>query len=365
MRLGAHMSVAGGVHTAFARGEQVGATALQIFVKNANQWSAKPIGGEEIRRFFEERKRTGIDRIVAHDSYLINLASPDAALREKSIAALVDELERSAALELDGLVAHPGAHLGEGEDVGLARIAASLDEACSRTRGFKGLVLLECTAGSGTHLGSRFEHLARIRAGVREPERVGYCVDTCHAFAAGYEMRTSPGVRETLDAFDSICGIARLGAIHANDSLMPFASRRDRHAHIGEGEIGLAGFAALLRDPRVADVPILLETPKGEDLREDARNLDVLRALAEGKTPFRGAPPDTDEWRAGLLGAAPRRRPAAATKPAAKGPAAKRSAGEKPAAGKPAAKSARPASAAAPKKKPSAARKPSAKSRKR
>lgn len=301
MLLGAHMSVAGGVSTAFARAEKVGCTALQIFVKNANQWAAKPIGEEEIRRFAAERRRTGIERVVAHDSYLINLGSPDTDLWKRSIDALVDELERCESLALDGLVAHPGAHMGTGEDAGLARISSALDAVHARTKGFRALLLLEATAGSGTHLGASFEHLRRIRDGVREPERVAYCIDTCHVFAAGYEMRTPEGVRDTLDRFDSVCGLEFLRAIHLNDSLTPFASRRDRHAHIGEGAIGRAGFEALVREPRVQRIPMVLETPKGEDLREDARNLDVLRGLAEGRAPRLGDALDTPEWNAGLL----------------------------------------------------------------
>jgi deoxyribonuclease-4 len=301
MFIGAHMSVAGGVHTAFARAEAVGCTALQIFVKNASQWTAKPLEDEHVRLFGEERKRTGIDRVIAHDSYLINLGSPDGELWEKSVAALVDELERCEALTLDGLVAHPGSHVGTGGDAGLARIAEGLDEVFRRTRGGRCPVLLETTAGQGTNLGHRFEHLARIRGLVAEPERVGWCLDTCHVFAAGYDLRSAAAVAETLDRFDETCGIGRLGAIHLNDSLKPFASRRDRHAHIGEGEIGRDGFAALLRDPRLADVPMVLETPKGEGLEEDARNLEILRALAEGKTPDRRPDLRTLEWRKATL----------------------------------------------------------------
>ncbi len=301
MLIGAHMSVAGGVHTAFARAEVVDCTALQIFVKNASQWAAKPLSDEIVRLFADERARTGIDRIVAHNSYLINLGSPDEALWEKSIAALVDELERCEALDLGGLVAHPGSHVGTGEDAGLARIARGLDEAFRRTKGGRCPVLLETTAGQGTNLGYRFEHLARIRDASSNPERIGWCLDTCHVFAAGYELRTAEGVAATFDRFDEVCGIDRLGAIHLNDSLKPFESRRDRHAHIGEGEIGRDGFAALVRDPRLAGVPMVLETPKGETMKEDARNLDLLRALAAGENPKRRPGLRTDEWRKGTL----------------------------------------------------------------
>ena len=287
MLLGAHMSVAGGVHTAFARAEVVGCTALQIFVKNASQWVGKPLSEEHIRAFGEERVRTGIDRVVAHNSYLINLASPDDALWNRSIEALVNELERCETLALHGLVAHPGSHVGSGEEPGLTRIARGLDEVFRRTRGGRCPVLLETTAGQGTNLGWQFEHLARIRDQVGEPERIGWCLDTCHVFSAGYDLRTESAVRETLDRFDEICGIRDLGAVHLNDSLKPFGGRRDRHAHLGEGEIGRTGFAAFVRDARLADVPLLLETPKGEQMKEDARNLDLVRAFVAGDDPPR------------------------------------------------------------------------------
>jgi len=306
MKVGAHMSVAGGVHLAFARAESIGCTALQIFVKNANQWNAKPLPEEEVRLFAAERKRTGILSVVAHDSYLINLGTPAPALWRLSIRAMTDELERCEALALDGLVAHPGSHVGTGEAKGLKRIAQGLDAVLGKTRGFRVPVLLETTAGQGSNLGWRFEQLARIRDLVKEPERVGFCLDTCHVFAAGYDLRTAATVRAMLDEFDSVCGLAHLRAMHLNDSLKPFGSHRDRHAHIGEGEIGRDGFAALLVDPRLRDVPMVLETPKGDDLKEDARNLELLRALAAGKTPARKRAPATDAWRRGTLRGAAR-----------------------------------------------------------
>lgn len=301
MRIGAHMSAAGGVSHAFARGESVGCTAMQIFVKNANQWAAKPIPAEEMRRFAEERARTGITPVVAHASYLINLGSPKDDFWNRSIDALVDELERSESLALDGLVLHPGSHVGEGEAKGIRRIARGISETLRRTRGFRCRVLLETTAGAGSNLGWRFEQLAAIRDRLRAPERAGTCLDTCHVFAAGYDLRTAAAARATIDEFDAVCGAATLGAIHLNDSLKPFASRRDRHAHLGEGEIGREGFGALLRDPRLRHAPFLLETPKGDDLREDARNLELARALAAGEEPPRRRALATDKWREGTL----------------------------------------------------------------
>ena len=227
MQLGAHMSAAGGVSNAFARAESVDSTALQIFVKNANQWKAKPIPAEEIAAFAAERRRTGIQPVIAHASYLINLASPETELFDRSVDALVDELERCEALELDGLVMHPGSHVGQGEKKGLARVAKGVNAVFRRTKGFRVKLLLETTAGQGTNLGARFEHLAVIREAVKEPERVGWCVDTCHIFAAGYDLRTSDAVAATMDEFERTLGFAALGAVHLNDSLKPFDSRRD------------------------------------------------------------------------------------------------------------------------------------------
>ncbi|HET9886693.1 MAG TPA: deoxyribonuclease IV [bacterium] len=301
MRLGAHMSIAGGVHRAFARGESVGCTALQIFVKNANRWVGKPISAEDIAQFSAERKRSGIEAVIAHNSYLINLATQDEMLWRRSIDALQDELERCEALGLEALVIHPGAHMGSGLEVGIARVAQGLDATMARLPGARCRILLESTAGMGTTLGSRFEQLHAIHERVRQPERIGMCLDTAHVFVAGYDIRTAQGVRDTLDQFDAICGGENLRAIHLNDSRAPFASARDRHAHIGQGEIGLAAFAALLSDPRLQNVPMVLETPKGEDLREDLRNLETLRALAAGKTPAARPPLRTPEWKKGML----------------------------------------------------------------
>jgi deoxyribonuclease-4 len=228
-------------------------------------------------------------------------------LRRRSIRATIDELERCEALALGGLVIHPGSHVGAGEAKGLERVAASLDAVFGDTAGFRVPVLLETTAGQGTNLGWRFEHLARIRELCAEPERVGFCLDTCHVFAAGYDLRTAADVAATLDELDEVCGLGHLRAVHLNDSLKPLGSRRDRHAHIGEGHIGRPGFAALLTDRRLASVPMVLETPKGEELREDARNLELLRALAAGTSPARKRAMPTDAWRRGTLAARERR----------------------------------------------------------
>jgi deoxyribonuclease-4 len=274
------MSIAGGVERAVERARSVEATALQIFLKNSNQWRGRPIDEAEAGRFRAAVAEAGFAPPVAHGSYLINLGSPDAGLAERSVEALVDELERAAQLGVVGVVLHPGAHMGEGEETGLARVADRLNRAIERTAGNRAMVYLETTAGQGSTLGWRFGHLAELLARAADPARVGICLDTCHVFAAGYGLRSAREVRATLAEFDRVVGLHRLRLIHVNDSKGAQGSRRDRHAHIGQGEIGEAGFAALLRDERLRVVPMILETPKGDDLAEDRMNLATLRRLA-------------------------------------------------------------------------------------
>lgn len=281
-RFGAHMSAAGGLHNAFAEGVRVGCDCLQVFVKNQRQWTAKPLTDEQIRLYREAERATGLSPVVAHASYLLNLASPDETNRRKSIAALIDELERCEALGVSGLVVHPGAHLGEGEDAGLARIGRSLDEVHAATAGFASQVLLETTAGQGTTLGHELVHLERIIAGTREPQRLGVCLDTCHLFAAGYDLRKTDACGALVDELERRVGLARIRCIHTNDSKGKCGSRLDRHEHIGKGKIGRAGFANLLNDARLQLVPRMLETPKGVDGRGadyDQLNLARLRKL--------------------------------------------------------------------------------------
>lgn len=278
--MGAHMSIAGGTPKAIERALAVGSTAVQIFLKNNNQWKGKEISAEEAAAFRAGMEASGMAPAVAHASYLINLGSPNPELREKSIAAMVDELERAALLGVPGVVVHPGAHMGEGEQKGLATIAGSLNEIIARTAGNPAQVYLETTAGQGSSLGHRFEHLAEIIELTEVSERLAVCLDTCHVFAAGYDIRTAEGVAAMLAEFDRVVGLTRLKALHINDSKKPFASRLDRHEHIGQGMIGEAAFAALLKDPRLRTIPFLLETEKGPDLAEDRMNLDTLRRLA-------------------------------------------------------------------------------------
>lgn len=281
MRFGAHMSIAGGVDRAVDRAAQVNCDALQIFTKNSNQWQAKPIPTEQVERFSARLEETGIAPVVAHDSYLINLASQDDELWQKSMDAFRVELERCELLGVPYLVTHPGSHGGAGEEAGIRRVAAALDRIHAELPDYRVVTLLEITAGQGKTLGARFEELAGIRGLVAAPERVAFCFDTCHAFAAGYELRTPEGYAETMDAFDRVLGLENLKAFHLNDSKKDLGSRVDRHDHIGAGFIGLEGFRQVVTDPRFAAHPGLLETPKSEDLHEDVENLARLRALSQ------------------------------------------------------------------------------------
>ncbi len=282
MLFGAHMSIAGGVDKAIDRAVQVGCDVVQIFTKSSNQWKARPIAPDEVERFRAKLQEAGIRSVVAHDSYLINLASPDDALWEKSIAAFREELERCELLGIPYLVTHPGSYGEAGEEAGIRRVAEALNRLHDDLPGYQVKTLLEVTAGQGTSLGYRFEQLAAITERVREPERVAYCFDTCHVFAAGYELRTPEGYMATMDEFDRILGLDRLLVFHLNDSKRDLGSRIDRHEHIGKGMIGLDGFRHLVNDPRFREHPGLLETEKSPDLHEDVENLRVLRSLVAG-----------------------------------------------------------------------------------
>ncbi|BDQ34301.1 deoxyribonuclease IV [Pseudodesulfovibrio portus] len=281
MFLGAHMSIAGGLHMAFDRIRQVGGTALQIFTRNQRQWKIPALTGYDVELFGVAREQWGNYPIAAHDSYLINLASDQEEQEKRSLLSFAEELKRIEVLNIPYLVTHPGSHLGRGVDAGVARYAANLDRAIERSGTETGMVLLETTAGQGTNLGSTFEELAAIIAASRHPERLGVCYDTCHTFAAGYDIRTPEAYAATFDAFDRTVGLDRLKFFHLNDSKTDFDSRRDRHEHIGKGAIGLDGFRNLMRDPRFKDVPKTLETPKDKDLEDDIRNLSILRELAK------------------------------------------------------------------------------------
>lgn len=279
LRLGAHESIAGGLHKAFDRAQSVGCEAVQIFVKSNRSWAVRPLTEEDVARFKAQARETEIRPVVGHTSYLLNLGTHDDALWAKSRDMLVVELKRCEALGAPWLVLHPGAHVGAGEEAGLARVAQALGEVHAATPGFRTRILLETTAGQGTSLGCCFEHLAWLMAHTPQGERLGVCLDTCHVFAAGYELRTPAGYAATMEAFDRLVGLERLHAIHLNDCKGDLGSRKDRHEHIGKGRIGLEGFRHVLNDPRLAGLPGLLETPKGDDLHEDRENLAVLRSL--------------------------------------------------------------------------------------
>lgn len=276
--LGAHVSTAGGMPRSIENGTALACTAIQIFVKNANQWRGRTIPPDEVAAFRAARAASSIGSVIAHASYLINLAATDAEILSKSKAALADELQRCAELGIDGLVLHPGAHLGTSDEEGIARAAASLDEIFAGLPGLAPRVLLENTAGQGSTIGWRLEQLEAIRGRLAAPDRTGVCLDTCHAFAAGYAIHEPGGYEEFAAEAAERFGAA-LGAFHLNDSAKPFASRRDRHEHIGEGQIGSEAFARLLADPRFAAVPMVLETDPEENQAGLAKDLAVLRGL--------------------------------------------------------------------------------------
>ena len=282
--LGAHMSIAGGYYKAVEIAQQCGCDCVQLFTKNNNQWRGKPITVDEARRFRDSLVELKIQAPLSHNSYLINLAAPDDVLWEKSIAAMIDELRRAETLGIPYVVAHPGSYTSSSEDAGLARIVAGLDRVHAETNDVQAQVLLETTAGQGTNLGWRFEQLAAILEGVRHADRLGVCLDTCHLFAAGYPLANESDYAETMHQLDRVIGIARVRAIHLNDSVKGLGSRVDRHAHIGQGQIGIDAFAHLLNDPRFAAVPMYLETPKEDPVDEpwDVVNLRTLRGLVQG-----------------------------------------------------------------------------------
>ena len=289
-RLGAHLSIAGGLPRAVDRAEASGCQALQIFTKSAGQWRARDLPPEEIALFKRRVRQTKIRPVVAHNSYLINLAAADPALRRRSIDSLRDELDRAEALGLDGLVMHPGSYTSGTETGGLRLIADGLAEILASRPGGSTRILLEHTAGHGTNLGHRFEHLAEIIDLLGGSPRLGVCLDTCHLLVAGYDICSERGYQDTFRQFGAIVGFSRLKAFHMNDSKKPCMSRVDRHEHIGKGCLGLAPFRRIVNDPRFAKLPMLLETPKLDTPQSrrlsdidplDRMNLDALRRLIQ------------------------------------------------------------------------------------
>lgn len=273
------MSIGGGVHRAIERACSIGCTAMQIFVKNNMQWFARPLAPEEIKAFVRHAQRAELSSVFAHANYLINLAATNPQFHANSLRALAEELIRANALKLPFLVMHPGAHLGAGEEAGLEKIVASIDAVFTAIPKIKTKIALETTAGQGTCLGHRFEHLAWIIENVREPGRLCVCLDTAHVFAAGFDLTSEAGTRKMFREFERTIDLEHLVALHLNDSKSARGSRVDRHEHIGKGKIGLDAFRFIMRDSRFRKIPKVLETPKGKELREDVENFEILRGL--------------------------------------------------------------------------------------
>ncbi|MEW6347563.1 MAG: deoxyribonuclease IV [Thermodesulfobacteriota bacterium] len=281
MRIGVHVSIAQGLHRAFARGAQIGCTVIQIFTRNATRWHAHPLDTTTVKRFLEEHTRTGMP-VVAHGPYLINPASPDPTVFERSVAALREEIERTETLGIRELILHPGAHKGSGVDEGLERVATTLNVVLKDCPGYRTRILLENTAGQGTGVGHRFEHLGRIIARAVEPARLGICFDTCHAHAAGYDLTTESAYRRVFEEFDREIGLDRLKVLHFNDCKRGLGEKIDRHEHIGLGSMGIESFRLIMNDRRFSALPKILETPKLQDGKDmDPVNLSVLRSLVE------------------------------------------------------------------------------------
>jgi deoxyribonuclease-4 len=277
--LGAHMSIAGGIHLAIDRGVQAGCGVIQVFTQVSNQWRGKMPSEADAALFREKLAASGMHEVVSHDIYLINLAAAPGETRDKSLAGFAEEMRRCALLGINKIVMHPGSHVGDGEATGIARIVEAFDHLLTAVPEFTGTVLLETTAGQGTNLGHTFEQLGEIIHGSIFPARFGICFDTCHTFAAGYDLTTRESYDRVWDAFDRIIGIDRLACFHINDSKKGLGCRVDRHEHIGQGAMGLEPFRFIMNDPRFAAIPKLLETPKGDNDEMDAINLSLLRGL--------------------------------------------------------------------------------------
>ena len=279
--LGAHVSIAGGIHNAVDRGVASGCGVIQIFTQNSNQWKGKNISDADAQLFRDKLASSGISHVMSHDIYLINLAAAPGEVREKSLVGFKEELERCARLGIDKIVMHPGSHCGDGEEVGIRRVCEAFDLLFDMVPQYTGKVLLENTAGQGSNLGYQFAHLKAIIEGSSNPTRFGVCFDTCHAFASGYPIADRDGYQRTFDEFDSAIGIEKLLAFHLNDSKKGLGCKVDRHEHIGAGALGLEPFRFILNDPHFKLIPKFIETPKGDDEEMDAVNLKLLRSLVE------------------------------------------------------------------------------------
>jgi len=277
--IGAHVSIAGGLPLALERAAALGCGTAQIFVKNHRQWAARPLLDSEVRAFAAARRRTGLRVVFGHASYLVNLAAPAAVAWRHAVDAFTDEVERAEALGLAWMVVHPGAHMGEGVQAGLTRIVSALDLVTGRTAGARVKIALENTAGAGSVIGRTFVELGALLSRVQRPERIGVCIDTCHLFAAGYDIRTSVGYARAFEECAGSVGLERVLAFHVNDAKAPLGSGLDRHQHVGGGGLGLAPFRCLVNDARFTHVPKVLETPKAPEPAADLKNLATLRRL--------------------------------------------------------------------------------------
>lgn len=282
--LGAHMSVAGGLSLAIERGDELKCEAIQIFVQSNRTWARKKFSNEEIETFrTAARTAKSVKSVVAHNSYLLNLSGPNTELREKSITYFIDVLQDCEALGIEGLITHPGSHQGAGEEEGIRLTIDSLNQVLKATAGVKSKLIIENTAGQGGCVGHSFDHLSEIWHGLKAPERVYFCFDTQHAFAAGYDLRTEEGYEKVFAEFDKKISVNRIVAFHLNDALKEFGCRVDRHQNIGKGFIGKETFRQLVNDPRFAHVPMCLETDPGEENENYRRELRLLRSFIVDK----------------------------------------------------------------------------------
>lgn len=283
MKIGCHVSIAGGIDNSVVRAGELGCNTMQIFSKNASTWREKILKEDEVESFRGNLKNSNINPVFIHTSYLINLASPSDELYFKSINAFIEEMKRADLLLPDPyLIIHPGAHTGAGEEYGIQRIIRALNIILEKSAdlNLKTMILLEDTAGSGTHLGYTFYQLKRMIEGAKDRKKIGICFDTCHAFTAGYDLSHQEGVEQTLEEIDKYLGLERLKVIHLNDSKFPLGSRKDRHMHIGKGYIGLEGFGVLVNHKYLKDLPFVLETPK-HDEKDDLKNINLVKSLVE------------------------------------------------------------------------------------
>ncbi len=281
MKIGCHVSIAGGIDNSIVWAGELGCNTMQIFSKNASTWREKIFKKDEVESFRENLKNSNINPVFIHTSYLINLASPSDELHLKSINAFIEEMKRADLLLPEPyLIIHPGAHTGAGEEYGIQRIIRALNIILEKSAdlNLKTMILLEDTAGTGTHLGYTFYQLKRMIEGVKDRNKIGICFDTCHAFTAGYDLSHKEGVEQTLEEIDKYLGLERLKVIHLNDSKFPLGSRKDRHMHIGKGYIGLEGFKVLVNHKYLKDLPFILETPK-HDEKDDLRNINLAKSL--------------------------------------------------------------------------------------